>query len=138
MEFDQAESCGAMLRLDSERDGMRAYRRLKCTGTAEILVLPDGPKATGTVVDLSLRGCCIALSSTLKAQAYARVEVQLCVRKITLKLAGALRHRQQNLRTGIEFINVSQRKEAQIQELIVELFEMDISRPSPARKRARA
>jgi hypothetical protein len=101
----------------------RKHRRIKCSGPAEIRVYPEGLKASGSVVDLSMKGCCIQLGSPLAVGAFARVEVLFSVKGSTLQLAGVIRHRQDNLRTGIEFTNVSLRKGEEIRSVVLDLDE---------------
>ena len=101
----------------------RKHRRLKCSGPAEIRVYPEGLKATGSVIDLSMKGCCVQLSAPLAVGAYAHIEILFSVKGSTLQLAGVIRHRQDNLRAGIEFTNVSMRKYEEIRTLVVDLDE---------------
>jgi c-di-GMP-binding flagellar brake protein YcgR len=101
----------------------RAHRRWKCTGPAEVRVYPEGSKASGSLVDLSLHGCCVQLGAPLDAGAFARVEVLFSVKGNTLQLAGVIRHREDNLRAGIEFTNVSVRKQEEIKSVVIDLLE---------------
>ena len=101
----------------------RSHRRLKCTGPAQIRVYPEGETATASLVDLSLHGCCVQLSEPLQAGAYPHVEVLFSVKGSTLQLAGVIRHRENDLRGGIEFTHVSHRKMSEIKAVVVDLFE---------------
>jgi hypothetical protein len=101
----------------------RAHRRWKCAGPAELRIYPEGVKTTGSLVDLSLHGCCVQLGAPLDAGAFAHVEVLFSVKGNTLQLAGVIRHRQENLRAGIEFTNVSARKLDEIKTVVVDLLE---------------
>jgi hypothetical protein len=112
----------------------RKYRRLRCVGPAEVSVYPEGQKTTGSVVDLSLHGCCVRLGAPLRAGAFARVEVLISVRGNTLRLAGIVRHRQEDLRTGIEFTDVSLRRKEEIRDLLVELWEAGQGRENGRRQ----
>ena len=101
----------------------RVHRRWKCVGPAEVRVYPEGVKASGSMVDLSLHGCCVQLGAPLDAGAFARVEVLFSVKGNTLQLAGVIRHREGNLRAGIEFTNVSLRKKDEIKAVVIDLLE---------------
>jgi len=101
----------------------RSHRRLKCAGPAQIRVYPEGETATASLVDLSLHGCCVQLSAPLQVGAYPHVEVLFSVKGSTLQLAGVIRHREEDLRAGIEFTHVSHRKMAEIRAVVVDLFE---------------
>ncbi len=110
----------------------RVHRRLKCNGTGEIRIFPEGIKVVGAVVDLSLNGCCLEFDSAVPAHVNTRVEIYLNVKGITLQLAGEIRHLQTRGQAGIEFIDVSRRKAEQIQELIHELYELEQNFPKEA------
>jgi hypothetical protein len=99
--------------------------RLRCKGAAEICVIPVGAKVNGTLVDLSVRGCCIEANAAIPAKADDRVEVCFRVNGFALRLAGIVRHMQGRERAGIEFTDVGCRKEKQIRELVNELFDRE-------------
>jgi hypothetical protein len=103
----------------------RVYPRLKCRGIVRMRLLPYGAFVDGTLADLSIRGCCIALEERGAGEADACVEVLLKVKGTALRLNGTIRHVSRKARTGIEFADVSPRKKKQIEELMNELLEMD-------------
>ena len=106
-----------------QRISLRRYRRYKCGGPAELHVYPEGHKTLGSIVDLSLHGCCVQLSEPLRTGAFAHVEVLFRVRGDTLRMPGVIRHREQNLRAGIEFTGLSERKTEAILTVVRELWE---------------
>jgi hypothetical protein len=55
----------------------------------------------------------------------SNIEVHLKVRGIDLRVAGVIRHVRQGMRAGIEFVELSERKRDQIEELIGELTILD-------------
>ncbi len=97
--------------------------RLRCKGMAEICVLPVGRSVTGKMVDLSVRGCCIEAPTAIPVKVDDRIEVCFRVNGLAVRLAGIVRHMQGKERAGIEFTDVSRRKEIQINELVFELFD---------------
>jgi PilZ domain-containing protein len=99
----------------------RRFPRLPCGGTADVRVLPNGSKQTGSLADLSKRGCCFLSDEPLRGCSGSNIEVHLKVRGIDLQVAGVIRHVHQRLRAGIEFVELSERKCEQIEELIREL-----------------
>jgi c-di-GMP-binding flagellar brake protein YcgR len=129
VDSDRNHSVKGPLSVAYKEDSRRAHPRLKFNGRAEIRVLPDVQKFSGTIVDLSLGGCCIELGGPIRADAFCRVEVRLCVEGTNFQVAGILRHRQDGFRVGIEFTDVSDRKAEQIRELIVYLVETAKARP---------
>jgi len=106
----------------------RAHHRLQCKGIAEMNILPEGPKIAGTLINLSLGGCRIESSKEFQSEPYASVEVQLTVDDSRLRLAGVIRFVEDNVKVGVQFAEVSQRKEEQIRLLITELAELEEQR----------
>ncbi len=107
------------------QDERRKQPRLHCKGVAEISVLSVKAKIPGTLLDLSVSGCCIHSSLPLPSIENPFVEVHLHVKGISLRLAGVVRHVRKDHRAGIEFVDVTSRKAEQIKELIQELLEME-------------
>ncbi|MGB7547191.1 MAG: PilZ domain-containing protein [Terracidiphilus sp.] len=106
-------------------DERRNHPRLKCKGVAELRILPAGGKMAAALIDLSIKGCCIEADNPIPAFTDTRVEVHLRMKGFTLRLAGAVRRLQGETQVGIEFIDMSDRKEEQIRELMADLFEME-------------
>jgi c-di-GMP-binding flagellar brake protein YcgR len=102
----------------------RAHPRLACKGVGEFTILPDGPRIVGALTNLSLGGCCIVSETEIPAQPCAQVEVQLTACDIRLRLAAEVRRIDKG-NVGIQFLDVSSRKEEQIQYLIDELLELE-------------
>ncbi|UWZ83622.1 PilZ domain-containing protein [Occallatibacter riparius] len=118
---------------DSERkaeaqdqgDDNRRHPRLSCTGIARIRVLPEGTNQTGSLVNLSKRGCLFVADKLLSGQSGSAIEIHLKVKGIDLRLPGIVRRIDKGHRAGIEFVELSARKCEQIDLLISELFELD-------------
>lgn len=117
---------------DAERDpqsddgaGRRAHPRLTCNGVAQLRTLPLGKFVPGGVVDLSIQGCCIDAGQEMCVETHATVEVLLNLRGTSLRLNGVVRHVSQSGRMGIQFLEVSARKQEQIKELIADILDMD-------------
>jgi len=101
----------------------RLHPRLRCKGVGEFRILPNGPSITGTLVNLSLSGCCIASETEIPAKLKQPLEVQLTACDFRLRLAAEVR-RLDAKTVGIQFLDVSSRKEEQVRYLIDELFEL--------------
>ncbi len=101
----------------------RAHPRLRCKGVGEFKILPDGPRIVGTLINLSLGGCCITSETKIPAKLWQSLEVQLTVRDLRLRLPAEVR-RVDDDTVGIQFLEVSSRKEEQIRYLIDELLEI--------------
>jgi hypothetical protein len=124
MDAHEAEP-GSLVQEPDSKPIERRDPRLRCKGTAEICVLPAGTKSTGTLADLSVRGCCIVADRAIPAKADDRIEVCFRVNGFALRLAGIVRHVQGGTRAGIEFTDLCCRKEEQIKELVSELFDRE-------------
>jgi c-di-GMP-binding flagellar brake protein YcgR len=91
---------------------------------AEVRVLPEGPCQSGVLLNLSKTGCCFLANEGLSFGEGSAVEVHLKVCGIDLRMAGVIRHVYKGRRAGIEFVQLSERKRSQIDELLVELFSL--------------
>ena len=118
---------------DSERkaeaqepgDDNRRYPRLTCAGIARIRVLPEGTGQTGSLVNLSKRGCLFVADKLLSGQSGSAIEIHLKVKGIDLRLPGIIRRIDKGVRAGIEFVELSARKCEQVDLLISELIDLD-------------
>jgi len=106
---------------DDAESEQRRFPRLSCDGIAHLRVIPSGGSETGCVVNLSKRGCCFVADKPLRGIAGSGIEVHLKVRGIDLRVPGIIRHIRKGVRAGIEFVDLSDRKRDQIDELIGEL-----------------
>lgn len=104
-----------------QQDERRSKPRLRCKGVAEVIVLSIGKKMGGTLLDLSVNGCCIEAAGPIPRIESPAVEVVLTVNGFTLRLAGVVRNVRREYVAGIEFIGVTRRKSEQIQDLVKEL-----------------
>jgi len=104
------------------QDERRAKPRLRCKGVAEIIILSIRKRMNGTLLDLSVNGCCIETTEPMPPIEQPGVEVVFTVNGFTLRLAGVVRNVRQGHRAGIEFIDVTARKAEQIKELVKELL----------------
>ena len=116
------------------QDERRSKLRLPCAGLAVIRVLALEAKMEGTLVNLSVSGCCIDTKTPFPPIENPYVEVTLCVDWITLRIAGVVRNAREDNRVGIEFTDVTKRKAEQIEYLIADLIELDKNRRIRAMK----
>jgi hypothetical protein len=105
-------------------DERRVKPRLHCKGVARIAIPCVEAKIAGTLLDLSVSGCCIGLDSPMPAIENPRVEVLLTLKGISLRVAGIVRHIKSGNRAGIEFVEVTARRVEDILTLFKELVEM--------------
>jgi c-di-GMP-binding flagellar brake protein YcgR len=134
MDSSRADSEPTALDQEKVRKERRAHPRLNCKGVAEFRILPEGPKLFGFLTNLGMGGCSIECDKEIPATAaYAAVEVQMDVDDYRLRLAGCIRHIEDEIQAGIQFTDVSSRKEEQIRILMEELVEMEKHRLEAAK-----
>jgi hypothetical protein len=104
---------------EKEARERRTCPRAGCWGTVWINLLPEGVNVVGYLRNLSQRGCYIEADDSIPSRPGGRVEVLLHLGGSTLRLAGVIRHLEENnARAGIEFTNMSPRKAEQIRRLM--------------------
>lgn len=101
----------------------RRFPRLPCEGTADIRVLPSGGRESGSLTNMSRRGCSFLAAAPLRGVPGSRIELHLKVRGIDLRVIGVIRHVHSRMRAGIEFLDLTDRKLTEIDELLAELSE---------------
>lgn len=105
-------------------DDRREHARLICRGVAELRFVELKLRITGTLMDLSLGGCCVNCDRELPQPAGSLVEVYLTVNGNRLCVGGVVRNtRRHETRAGIEFHKVTDRKADQIRQMIKDLME---------------
>ena len=107
----------------------RIYPRTHCWGTTWLHILPEGPRIIGYLLNFGLGGCHLDTDSAIQAEVGDRVEVYLELDGAKLLLAGMIVHMEEgNLRVGIEFTDVSERKAEQIQRMMAAILEAEQER----------
>jgi c-di-GMP-binding flagellar brake protein YcgR len=109
--------------LTIEADERRGSTRFRARGVAEFRVLPLGEARPAVLLDLSASGCSIEAPETFPASEHTPVDVILNMKGAKLRVGGEVRHFFGRRRVGIEFLDVSERRAAQIEELVEELLE---------------
>jgi hypothetical protein len=107
----------------------RRFPRLDCNGSVDLRVLPNGGSETGSLVNLSKHGCCFVADDPLRGVYGSRIELHMRVCGVDLRVVGVIRHMHSRMQAGIEFLDLTDRKSGQIEELMVELAE---NPPQPA------
>lgn len=103
----------------------RSSPRRKVEGSALIHVVRSGSTIHGRILDLSLGGCHIRTSDPLLTGIYTRVEVEFSLEGSPFRLSGVMQnfHDRQHRDVGIRFLDLSERKREQVQDLIHEIEE---------------
>jgi hypothetical protein len=117
--MDSTESDLAGQQTSAWREGKdrRTDPRFRCWGTVGMRVLPEGPTFIGYLLDLGLGGFYVETEANFPAAPDAAVEVLLHLDGFSLRLAGTVRHVEDDSRAGIAFTDLSLRKVEQIHKL---------------------
>jgi c-di-GMP-binding flagellar brake protein YcgR len=105
-----------------------ARRRKDCRydidDSAAIHLLRVAATLHGRILDLSVSGCRIRTDDRLLLGIYTRVEIEFRAAGVPFRLAGVIQAIHDQNTVGIRFLDVSQRKRQQVEELIQEIVEM--------------
>lgn len=105
------------------RKERRQHRRFCCEAAATLRLIKPAIEFKGNVRDLSLTGCSIELDQRFPVGLNARVEILFQVNGLPLLIHGVSRCIHSPKLIGIEFRDVSPRRQASIGEIIAELNE---------------
>jgi hypothetical protein len=99
----------------------RHSERQSVEDAAEIVFVRSGLTLLGRILDLSVSGCRIRTEKPFPLGIYTRVETDFRIDGLPLRLAGVIQAIHDGCTVGIRFLDVSERKREQVQELIDEL-----------------
>jgi c-di-GMP-binding flagellar brake protein YcgR len=98
--------------------------------SATILLIKIGSQVRGRILDLSLGGCRIRTDEAFPVGIYTRVEVEFRLEGLPFRLGGVIQavHDRDRLNVGIRFLDMSDRKRSQVEQLIDEIEEVRAKR----------
>jgi c-di-GMP-binding flagellar brake protein YcgR len=102
----------------------RAEARLKVETSAIILLVNVGSRLRGRILNLSLGGCRIRTEERFPVGIYTRVETEFRLDGLTFRLGGVVQAIQERNCVGIRFLDMSERKRQQVEQLIGELADL--------------
>ncbi len=114
----------------------RQQNRLEVDTTATIYLVNVASILRGRILDLSLSGCRIRTDERFPVGIYTRVETEFRLEGLPFRLGGVIQAIHDRNTVGIRFLDVSQRKQEQVLELIAEIDEMRAAHPGVAEDRA--
>jgi c-di-GMP-binding flagellar brake protein YcgR len=103
---------------DRER---RAQPRLEVDTSAAICLIHTGSRLNGRILDLSLDGCRIRTDAPFQVGIYTRIEVEFRLQGTPFRVGGVLQAIHEKRAAGIRFLDVSERKRGQLEQLIGDL-----------------
>lgn len=99
----------------------RAQSRHEIDSSATIFLIKVASALRGRIIDLSLGGCRIRTDERFPVGIYTRVEVEFHLEGLPFRLGGVIQAIHNRNTVGIRFLDLSERKRQQVQELIDEL-----------------
>jgi hypothetical protein len=116
---------GRLAEHEAGRPERRAQPRHTVDTFASIILVHSGSRLSGWILDLSLGGCRIRTDSRFPVGIYTRVETEFRVEGLPFRLAGVVQAIYDRKLVGIQFLDVSERKNAQLEQLIAEIDARD-------------
>jgi c-di-GMP-binding flagellar brake protein YcgR len=89
-----------------------------------IILARDGSRFRGHILNLSLTGCRIRTEERIPVGIYSRVETEFHLRGFPFRLGGVIEAMHDRYTAGIHFLDLSERKQQQVLELMGELEEI--------------
>jgi hypothetical protein len=101
----------------------RAQSRVAIDTSADILLINIGCHVAGRIQDLSVGGCRIHVNERFPVGIYTRVETEFRLQGLPFRLTGVIQalYDQQRQIVGIRFLDMSDRKREQVEQLIKEM-----------------
>jgi len=107
--------------MNVERRERRAQIRHAVCASAAIVLVHGGSRLSGWVLDLSLDGCRIRTDARFPVGIYTPVETEFCVEGLPFRLGGVVQGIYDLRLVGIRFLQLSERKRAQLVQLMGEI-----------------
>jgi hypothetical protein len=101
----------------------RVHTRHDVDTTATIVLIKTGSRLDGRIVDLSVSGCRIRADQRFPVGVYTRVETEFQFGGLPFLLGGVIQNMHDPQTVGIRFLDLSDRKREQLQQLIAEISE---------------
>ncbi|MGB8262020.1 MAG: PilZ domain-containing protein, partial [Terracidiphilus sp.] len=84
----------------------------------------DRLQAAGRILDLSMSGCRIRTDERFPVGIYTRIEIEFRLEGLPFRLGGVIQAIHDRFHIGIRFLDMSPRKQGQVEQLIEEMREM--------------
>ncbi len=130
-----AESHPAPLAANAGGAERRTARRFTLDETVAVHPISGATKLQGRISDLSAGGCRLEIDTRLLTGAMLRVELQFQIHGYTFRLVGVTAGRRTKTSIGIRFVDLSERRRAELAELLAVLEDksnQSASQPSTA------
>ncbi|MGD0892020.1 MAG: PilZ domain-containing protein [Terracidiphilus sp.] len=128
---DAAPGRGIASPVLNERE-RRAHVRHEVDSTAHIFLLHLGHGVVGRILNLSVGGCGIRTVEPFPLGIYTRVETEFHLRGMPFRLSGVIQFVYERNFVGIRFLDLSDRKLEQVNQLIAEMEKQYANREAEA------
>ena len=103
----------------------RTQSRQEVDTSATILLVNIASRLPGRILNLSIGGCRIRTDDRFPVGIYTRVETEFHLEGLPFRLGGVVQAIQDRHNIGIRFLDMSERKREQVEQLIAEIAEQD-------------
>jgi len=110
----------------------RSHARCAVDTSATILLVKIGSRIEGRILDLSLGGCRIRTHERFPVGIYTRVETEFHLEGLPFRLGGVVQAIHNRLQIGIRFLDMSNRKQQQVSEMMDEIARSRVEQIPPA------
>ena len=118
----------AELKAIPEKRERRTQSRHAVDHSATICLVHGGSRLCGRIADLSLGGCRIRTDEPCPVGIYTRVETEFRVKGLPFRLGGVIQAIHDRRVVGIRFLDVSERKRGELEQLMREIAAMEAER----------
>lgn len=113
----------------------RVQNRHPVDTTAIVFLVNVASRIPGRILNLSMGGCRIRTEEKFPVGIYTRVETEFRLEGLPFRLGGVVQAIQDRFHVGIRFLDMSERKQEQLEMLIAEIEEMQAEQASGSTKR---
>jgi c-di-GMP-binding flagellar brake protein YcgR len=106
----------------------RTQSREEVDTSAVIHLINIASRLQGRILDLSLNGCRIRTNERFPVGIYTRVETEFRLEGLPFRLGGVIQAIHDRNTVGIRFLDMSERRRAQVEQLIAEIQELKEAR----------
>jgi hypothetical protein len=104
-----------------EKPNRREHPRYSVDATARLTLVKSGIRMTGRILNLSMSGCRLRTDERFTVGIFNRVETEFLLNGMPFRLAGVSQSIQGKNTIGVRFVDISDRRREQLEELIAEL-----------------
>lgn len=117
----QSETAKELARAASAPERRRAYARHDVETMATLFLVNVGSKLSARILDLSVGGCRVRTEERFPVGIYTRTEIEFRLGGLPFRMGGVIQTVHDRYTVGIRFLDLSQRKRQQVEQLIAEL-----------------